>query len=138
MIKTTLSFNFVAVLFVAAGWILSVSPAFAGGKTHECERSPVSDGKFFNVTKPADSDPTLTVPAGVVLTDAHVTFSLPENNPNSAALIVTDTNTSKFFVYQIVNSTTFNAGIDLESGISSKGQLLVQLSCYNITDNHCV
>jgi hypothetical protein len=43
----------------------------------------------------------------------------------------------EFLVYQLVNGTTFSAGIDLESGIVSKGNLTVGLSCYNVPNNHC-
>ena len=96
------------------------------------------DGQYFDVTMTGTAtpppDPTLTVPAGVVLTDAHVTFSIPENDPNSASLYITDGG-GKTLVYQIVNSTTFAAGIDLGSGIP--GPLSVVLSCYNIAGNHC-
>jgi hypothetical protein len=95
----------------------------------------VYDGKFFNVTKPAGQDPTLTVPSGVVMTDAHVTFSTPENVANAASLYIADG--SKTLVYQIVNTTTFQAGISLGSGIKSNGNLTVKLSCYNIAGNHC-
>ncbi len=102
-------------------------------------RNPVHDGMYFDVVQPSappfvDSI-TLTVPSGVVLTDAHATFSLPENVPNAASLIVR--HGSQYFVYQIVNNSTFNAGIDLESGIVSDGDLAVELSCYNIAGNHC-
>src|SRR5262249_40967538 len=100
------------------------------------ERTLEGDGKPFDVTKPADPDPVLTVPAGVVLTDAHVTFSTPENFPNSAALYVA--NNTQTFVYQLVNNTTFHAGVDLGSGIMSDGHLKVALSCYGISTNHCV
>ncbi len=78
---------------------------------------------------------SLTVPADVVLTDAHASFSVPESVANAASLIVRDG--SRYFVYQIVNNTTFEASIHLESGIVSKGDLVVELSCYNIAGNHC-
>jgi hypothetical protein len=96
------------------------------------------DGEFFNVTMTGGvtgnpATPSLTVPAGVVLTDAHVSFSVPGNNPNAASLFISDG--AKTFVYQIVNNTTFEAGIDLTSGIP--GPLTVSLSCYNIAGNHC-
>jgi hypothetical protein len=95
------------------------------------------DGEFFDVTMTGTATPpptpTLTVPAGVVLTDAAATFSVPENDPNSASLFISDG--AKTLVYQIVNSTTFGAKIDLGSGIP--GPLTVQLSCYNIAGNHC-
>jgi hypothetical protein len=102
-------------------------------------RTPVHDGQFFDITQP-NSPPfqpalDLHVPAGVVLTGAHVTFSVPENVPNAASLFISSG--GKILVYQIVNSTTFNAGIDLESGIVSTGDLTVELSCYNISGNHC-
>jgi len=100
------------------------------------ERTLESDGLAFSVTKPGDTDPTLTVPAGVVLTDVHATFSTPENIPNAAALFVA--NNTKTFVYQLINNTTFHAGVDLGSGIVSDGQLHVTLVCYNISTNHCV
>jgi hypothetical protein len=99
------------------------------------ERTLENDGMFFSVTKPGDPDPTLAVPSGVVLTDAHVTFSVPENVPNAAALYISDGN--KTFTYQLVNNTTFGAGVDLGSGILSDGGLRVVLSCYNIAGNHC-
>ncbi len=102
-------------------------------------RSPAHDGQFFDITQPAGPPfvdaLSLTVPAGVVLTDAHATFSIPESVPNAASLIVR--HGSAYFVYQIVNSTTFNAGVDLESGVLSDGDLKVELSCYNIAGNHC-
>jgi len=102
-------------------------------------RTPVHEGTYFEITQPAAppflDSVSLAVPAGVVLTDAHATFSVPENIPNAASLIVRDA--SGFLVYQIVNNTTFNAGIDLESGMVSDGTLTVELSCYNIAGNHC-
>ena len=82
-------------------------------------------------------DPSLTVPNGVVLTDAHVTFSLGENFPNSASLFIHDFANGKTYVYEIVNNTTFHAGVDLGSGILSTGQLTVELSCNNISGNQC-
>jgi hypothetical protein len=103
-------------------------------------RTPVHDGKFFDVTQPA-APPfldavTLSVPAGVVLTDAHATFSVPENIANAASLFIME-GSGEFLVYQIVSSTTFHAGVDLASGIVSDGNLTVGLSCYNIAGNHC-
>jgi hypothetical protein len=103
------------------------------------QRTVVHDGQFFNLTQP-DAPPflpavALSVPADVVLTDVHVTFSVPESVPNAAALVVD--NGSRNLVYQIVNNTTFNAGVDLQSGILSTGALTVALSCYNIAGNHC-
>jgi len=100
------------------------------------QRTLEHDGMFFDVTKPADPDPFLIVPAGVVLTDAHVTFSVPESISNAASLLIQDDDTS-FLVYQLVNSTTFQAGVDLGSGIPSNGGVRVTLSCYNIAGNHC-
>jgi hypothetical protein len=100
------------------------------------QRTLEHEGMFFSVTMPGGSDPTLTVPAGVVLTDAHVTFSVPESIPNAASLIVQDDETN-FLVYQLVNNTTFQAGVDLGSGIPSNGGVTVKLSCYNIAGNHC-
>lgn len=102
-------------------------------------RIPVHDGQFFDITQP-NSPPfqpalDLHVPTGVVLTDAHVTFSVPENVPNAASLLISGG--GKILIYQIVNSTTFSAGIDLESGLVSTGDLTVELSCYNISGNHC-
>jgi hypothetical protein len=103
------------------------------------QRTPVHDGQFFSITQP-NQPPfelplSLEVPAGVVLTDAHVTFSVPENVPNAAALSVASG--SKTLVYQLVNNTTFSAGVDLQSGIQSSGDVRVELSCYNIAGNHC-
>jgi hypothetical protein len=40
-------------------------------------------------------------------------------------------------VYQLVNNTTFQAGVDLGSGIPSEGGVTVKLSCYNIAGNQC-
>ncbi len=102
-------------------------------------RTPVHGGQYFEITQP-NAPPfidavTLTVPAGVVLTDAHASFSIPENVANAASLIVRDG--SDYFVYQIVNNTTFSAGVDLQTGIVSDGNLVVELSCYNIAGNHC-
>ena len=57
------------------------------------------------------------------MTDAHVTFSTPENVANAASLYIADG--SKTLVYQIVNTTTFQAGISLGSGIKSNGNLTV-------------
>ena len=101
------------------------------------QKTLVNDGMFFSVTKPSGTDPSLTVPNGVVLTDAHVTFSLGENFANSASLFIHDSAKGKTYVYEIVNNTTFHAGVDLGSGILSTGQLTVELSCYNISGNHC-
>ena len=101
------------------------------------QKTLVNDGMFFSVTKPSGTDPSLTVPNGVVLTDAHVTFSLGENFPNSASLFIHDFANGKTYVYEIVNNTTFHAGVDLGSGILSTGQLTVELSCYNISGNQC-
>ena len=101
------------------------------------QKTLVNDGMFFSVTKPSDPDPSLTVPKGVVLTDAHVSFSVGENFPNSASLFISDSANGKIYVYEIVNNTSFHAGVDLGSGILSTGQLTVQLSCYNISGNHC-
>jgi hypothetical protein len=98
-------------------------------------RTLASDGKFFSVTKLADADPVLTIPAGLVLTDARVSFSVPENVPDAAALFIADA--GHVYVYQIVNRTTYEATLHLESGIMSDGSLRVELSCYNIAGNHC-
>lgn len=98
-------------------------------------RTVVSDGKFFSVTALVDPNPVLNVPSGVVLTDAKVSFSVPENVPNSASLFISDG--ARTYVYQIVNDTTFEATVHLESGITSNGGLYVELSCYNIVGNHC-
>jgi hypothetical protein len=103
-------------------------------------RTPVHDGKLFDITQPAQGPfqeaVTLSVPSGVVLTDAHATFSVPESIPNAASLFIMN-ESGEFLVYQIVNSTTFSAGVDLESGIASKGNLTVGISCYNFPNNHC-
>jgi hypothetical protein len=105
------------------------------------QRTPVHDGQFFDITQPSappfQSPITLSVPAGVVLTDAHATFSVPENVPNAASLFISDDADGKVLVYQIINNTTFSAGVDLESGIVSAQGLTIQLSCYNIAANHC-
>jgi hypothetical protein len=49
------------------------------------------DGEFFDVTMTGTvtppPTPTLT---GVVLTDAEATLSIPENDPNAAALFISD------------------------------------------------
>jgi hypothetical protein len=103
------------------------------------QRTVVSGGQYFEITQPdaAPFEPavSLIVPAGVVLTDAHVTFSVPESVPNAAAIYVSDRPGT--YVYQIVNNTTFGAGVDLHSGILSTGDMRVELSCYNIAGNHC-
>jgi hypothetical protein len=99
------------------------------------QRNLQQEGTFFNVGPGGSSD--LVVPAGVVLTDAHVSFSVSEAIPNAAALFVED-GSGKVLVYQIVNNTTFEAGINLGSGILSTGfGMKVQMGCYNITGNHC-
>lgn len=91
---------------------------------------------MFFMVGPGES-PTLTVPKGVVLTDAHVTFSVPEGVANAASLFVRD-GKGNVVVYRIVNNTTYEAGIDLQSGIPSTGAgISVQLSCYNISGNSC-
>jgi hypothetical protein len=93
------------------------------------------DGTFFAVGPGATQ--TLVVPPGVVLTDAHVTFSVPEAIPNAASLFIRD-GSGKILIYRIVNNGTFEAGIDLTSGIPSTGAgITVELSCYNISGNHC-
>lgn len=93
------------------------------------------DGTFFAVGPGATQ--TLVVPPGVVLTDAHVTFSVPEAIPNAASLFIRD-GLGKVLLYRIVNNSTFEAGIDLASGIPSSGAgITVELSCYNISGNHC-
>src|SRR5690349_1194843 len=50
-------------------------------------RIPTYDGQFFDITQPNgppfEGAVTLMVPAGIALTDAHVTFSVPENVPNA-------------------------------------------------------
>jgi hypothetical protein len=98
------------------------------------QRTLAGGGQFFDVG-PGGSV-SLAVPAGTVLTDAHITFSVPESIPNAAALFVSDS--SGVLVYQLVNNTTFHAGVDLGSGImSTGGGISVDLSCYNITSNHC-
>ena len=102
--------------------------------TVKVARTVESDGVFFEVDA-FDPDPVLTVPAGVVLTDAHVTFSVPGTVPNAAAIHVAQG--SKTYYYRLVNNTTFEAGVDLQSGIVSTGGLNVTLSCYNIAGNHC-
>jgi len=134
-----------ALALIAAVFVLSLStnrtshPMSLHAAPVPSNRIPVHDGQFFDITQPS-SPPfqpgvTLSVPTGTVLTDAHVTFSVPESVPNAAALFISDG--SKILVYQIVNNTTFSAGVDLESGITSTGSLIVQLSCYNIAGNHC-
>lgn len=93
------------------------------------------DGTFFGVG-PGGSQ-TLVVPPGVVLTDAHVSFSVPEAIPNAASLFIKD-GSGKILFYRIVSNNTFDAGIDLASGIPSTGAgIEVELSCYNIAGNHC-
>ncbi len=124
-----------AIPVLAKGSTVTVINATDNPVPITVQRTLVYDGTYFSVTKPADSDPTLTVPAGVVLTDAHITFSVPGNNPNAASLSIRVG--SKTIVYQIVNDTTFHAGISLGSGIESNGDVTVQLSCYNIAGNHC-
>jgi hypothetical protein len=134
-----------ALALIAAVFLLSLNmnwssdPMSLRAASMTSNRTPVHEGQFFDITQP-NSPPfqpgvTLSVPAGTVLTDAHVTFSVPESVPNAAALFISDG--SKTLVYQIVNNTTFSAGLDLESGITSTGSLIVQLSCYNIAGNHC-
>ena len=98
-------------------------------------RTLVSDGEFFSVTALVDPNPSLTVPSGVVLTDARISFSVPENIANAASLFVSDG--QHIYVYQLINDTTFEATVHLESGILSEGGLSVALSCYNIATNHC-
>jgi hypothetical protein len=102
--------------------------------TVKVQRTVLSDGVYFEIDA-FDPDPEFTVPAGVVLTDAHVTFSVPAPVPNAAAIYVSDG--AKTYYYRIVNNTTFEAGLDLEGGILSNGGLKVKLSCYNISGNHC-
>jgi hypothetical protein len=92
-------------------------------------------GTFFNVGPGGSAD--LVVPAGIVLTDAHISFSVPAPIANAASLYIQDSS-GAVLVYQLVNNTTFEAGIDLGSGIPSTGTgLEVQLSCYNISGNKC-
>lgn len=117
--------NFPATQNVSGSVTVSALPA----------RTIVSDGAFFSVTEPGASDPVLAVPSGVVLTDAKVSFSAPENDPNAASLLVSDG--ARTYVYQIVNATTYEATVHLESGILSAGGLSVALSCYKITGNRC-
>ena len=133
----------VVILLVSFG-IASGAPPTANVNVANTSANPVPvtvqralayDGTFFNVTKPAGTDPVLVVPAGVVMTSAHVTFSIPGSVPNAAALYIHVG--SKALVYQLVNDTTFSAGIDLGSGIPSNGDVAVELSCYNIDGNHC-
>jgi hypothetical protein len=60
------------------------------------------DGTFFAVG-PGGS-PTLVVPLGVVLTDAHVSFSVPEAIPNAASLFIED-GSGKILVYRVSLTT---------------------------------
>jgi hypothetical protein len=93
------------------------------------------DGTFFSVGPGVNE--TLTVPAGVVLTDAYATFSIPESLPNEASLFVEDSS-GKVLVYQIVNNTTYEAHASFTSGIPSGSEgIEVILSCYNISGNLC-
>jgi hypothetical protein len=116
------------LLFVTLLCTLALSAAWgqAGKLRHQ--------GQFFSAG-PGD-DVTLTVPAGVVMTDALVTFSVPGAYPNAASLFISD-DSGNVLVYELVNNTTFHAGADLQSGIPSAGGLNVTLSCYNISGNHC-
>jgi len=99
------------------------------------QRTLAGGGQFFEIGP--GQDVNLFVPAGTVLTDAHITFSVPESIPNAAALFLQD-GSGNILVYQLVNNTTFHAGVDLGSGImSTGGGLSVDLSCYNITGNKC-
>lgn len=92
-------------------------------------------GTFFSVGPGASQ--TLAVPVGVVLTDAQLSFSVPEGVPNAASLFIED-GAGKVLVYKIVNNTTYDASITLSSGIlSTGGGVKVELSCYNISGNLC-
>jgi len=116
------------LLFMTLLFTIAVSAAWgqAGKLRHQ--------GQFFSVG-PGDQV-TLTVPAGVVMTDAQVTFSVPGSISNAASLFISD-DTGNVLVYELVNNTTFHAGIDLQSGVPSAGALNITLSCYNIVGNHC-
>src|SRR3974377_527963 len=115
-------------LFVALLAVFASFPAWAqAGKLQH-------QGTFFSVGAGEEVD--LTVPAGVVMTDVHVTYSVPGSLANSSALFVRD-DAGNVLVYESVNNTTFHAGINLQSSIRSMGRLTVTLSCYNISGNHC-
>ena len=102
------------------------------------ERELVNDGTFFDLV--AYESITLTVPSGVVLTDAHVSFAHYYEGANASLFAVQDapgTIGAKKYVWQSVNDMTFDAGIDLNSGIMSDGSLQVYLGCNNIEGNKC-
>ena len=141
--KSTFAFAGIAVLSACLG-MASAAPPTTNVNVANTSANPVPvavqrdlayDGTFFSVTKPGGTDPVLVVPAGVVLTSAHVTFSVPGNIPNAAALYIHVG--AKALVYQLVSNATFSAGVDLGSGIPSNGDVAVELSCYNIDGNHC-
>jgi len=134
--------------FLAATLFVSLMACSAWGQTNvkvvNTPSSPVPvkvqknlqhDGTFFTIG--AGTDQTLTVPAGVVLTDAYATFSVPEGLSNAASLFIRD-GSGKILLYQIVNNTTFEAHMSLTSGIPSTGSgIEVDVSCYNISGNTC-
>jgi hypothetical protein len=93
----------------------------------------IADGRTFSIVKPGDADVSLTVPSGVVLTDARISYSIPASFPNAAALIIADEH--RTFVYQLMNDTTFEASVHLQSGIASNGTLTVRLFVLNISNN---
>ncbi len=100
----------------------------------------VSDATFFNVTmngQPTGSppEPTLMVPAGVVLTDAHATLSVPQQIPDAAELFVSQG--GKTYYYRVISHTNYESGFSLQSGIVSDGTMRVTMSCINIANNSC-
>ena len=101
----------------------------------------VSDGVVFDLLQPGTpmggpTQPKLFVPAGVVVTDVHATVTGIFPVPNGGFLLVSDR--SKVYLDQAVNTTTFDAGADLHSGIVSDGSLVVSFTCQNTTNNRCV
>jgi hypothetical protein len=81
------------------------------------------------------AQPKLMVPAGVVVTDVHASIT-STTIPDGAFLFIEDRNHT--YVNQIVNHTTFEAGLNLESGIVSDGSLNIDFVCQNSTNNRCV
>jgi hypothetical protein len=101
----------------------------------------VSDGVSFSLVQPGTStgiptQPKLFVPAGVVVTDVHATVTGIFPVSNGGFLLVSDR--SKVYMHQAVNTTTFDAGADLHSGIVSDGTLVVSFTCQNSTNNQCI
>ncbi len=101
----------------------------------------VSDAAGFDLTMlgtptGGPTQPKLFVPAGVVVTDVHATVTGIFPVPNGGFLLVSDR--SKIYMDQAVNTTTFDAGADLHSGIVSDGSLAVSFTCQNTTNNRCI